>query len=318
MVRANQVQSNLLLFIPFSYDFWLSNGQSNFNCYNCYCGASSDQSLVRSGASIGWGRDSLKPKKDCFLFKYDRRSPELLRIELKNLISILSCLNLEGIRYSKRKCYFTSIKMLLTYQNDTQKSSPLQAQERRLHFYQKGEEIPLISQGIWQVNRGVVQLGKLDSSGQQTLLGWVQPLNFFGLWLTNIDTYQATALSNVYLKWYALKEIEISFSLSQIFLNQIVMRMRQTESLLAIAGIKRVEDRLIQLLKLLKKDLGEPVSNGTRIIVRLTHENLANLIGTTRVTVTRILGHWQRQGLISFDGDRHLVIEHQFRDSIGV
>jgi CRP-like cAMP-binding protein len=208
--------------------------------------------------------------------------------------------------------------MLLTYQNGSQEPSPSQPQERRLHFYDKGEEIPLISQGVWQVNRGVVQLGKFDSNGEQTLLGWVQPLNFFGLWLTNIDTYQVTALSNVYLKWYALSEIETSCSLSQMVLHQIVMRIRQTESLLAIAGIKRVEDRLIQLLKLLGKDLGQPVSNGTRLIVRLTHQNLADVIGTTRVTVTRILGDFQRQGLISFDGDRHIVIDGQFKDSIEV
>jgi CRP-like cAMP-binding protein len=35
---------------------------------------------------------------------------------------------------------------------------------------------------------------------------------------------------------------------------------------------------------------------------------LANAIGTTRVTVTRLLGEFQTQGKVSLDGDRHLVI----------
>jgi CRP-like cAMP-binding protein len=86
--------------------------------------------------------------------------------------------------------------------------------------------------------------------------------------------------------------------------------MRQTEALLAIAGLKRVEDKLHHLLQLLKQEMGEPVAEGTRLGIRLTHQNLANAIGTTRVTVTRLLGEFQRQGLISFDSDRHLIINH--------
>lgn len=201
--------------------------------------------------------------------------------------------------------------MLLTYQNVTEKTLNAQTEDRRLHFYEKGEEIPLISQGVWQVNRGVVQLGQFNLSGEETLLGWVQSFNFFGLWLTSIDTYQAKALSDVYLKWYGLNEIETSSSLSQMILNQVVTRIRQTEYLLAIAGIKKVEDRLMELLKLLGKDMSETINNHRRITVRFTHQNLANVIGTTRVTVTRILGDFQRQGLISFDQDRHIIIHHK-------
>jgi CRP-like cAMP-binding protein len=69
-----------------------------------------------------------------------------------------------------------------------------------------------------------------------------------------------------------------------------------------------VEERLQELLQLLSQELGQPVAEGTRLLVRLTHQNLANAIGTTRVTVTRLLGEFQRQGLISLDSDRHLVI----------
>jgi CRP-like cAMP-binding protein len=204
--------------------------------------------------------------------------------------------------------------MLLTYQNTKQGSEKSSSTERRLHFYERGEEIPLISQGIWQVCQGVVQLGTFNPSGEETLLGWVQPLGFFGLWLTSIDVYHARALSEVYLKWYSINEIESSPNLSQTVLNQLVLRLRQTEALLAISGIRLVEQRLIKLLTLLKREFGEPTEGGTRLGVRFTHQNIANVIGTTRVTVTRLLGEFQRQGLISFDGDRHLVIYPRFTD----
>ncbi|NCO75555.1 MAG: Crp/Fnr family transcriptional regulator [Cyanobacteria bacterium] len=195
--------------------------------------------------------------------------------------------------------------MLLSYPSHHLTISPT---ERRLHFYERGEEIPLVSQGIWEVNRGVVQLLKFNPQGEETLLGWVQSDNFFGLWLTSVDTFQAKTLSDVYLKWYSLEEIDKNPLLAHKILSQIAKRLRQTEELLAIAGLKKVEDRLLKLLKLLAKEIGEKQESFTRIKVRFTHQNLANAIGTTRVTVTRILGDLQKQGLVSLDHTRHLLL----------
>lgn len=200
--------------------------------------------------------------------------------------------------------------MLLTYPSNNNLTSQIQSSERRLHFYEKGEEIPLISQGIWQVNRGVVQLVKFNHQGEETSLGWVQSDNYFGVWLTSLDSFQAKALSDVYLLWYSLVEIEKNADLAQKILSQVVKRLRQSEELLAIAGLKRVEDRLIKLLKLLGKEIGEKKESNVRLKVRFTHQNLANAIGTTRVTVTRLLGDLQKQGLISLDSTRHILLHN--------
>jgi CRP-like cAMP-binding protein len=198
--------------------------------------------------------------------------------------------------------------MLLTYPSNNNLTSQIQSSERRLHFYERGEEIPLISQGIWQVNRGVVQLVKFNHQGEETSLGWVQSDNYFGVWLTSLDSFQAKALSDVYLLWYSLVEIEKNADLAQKILSQVVKRLRQSEELLAIAGLKRVEDRLVKLLKLLGKEIGETKESNVRLKVRFTHQNLANAIGTTRVTVTRLLGDLQKQGLISLDSTRHILL----------
>ena len=179
---------------------------------------------------------------------------------------------------------------------------------RRLHYYDKGETIPLAPQGVWQVYRGISQLSQINDKGEETLLGWAIPSTFFGLWLTQIEFYQAKALTEIYLKWYNISEIENSSAITSLMLNQIVRRLRQTEALVSIAGLKRVEDRLTQLLNLLKTEIGEQGEDCVRLGARLTHQNLANSIGTTRVTVTRLLGDFQRQGLVTLDSERHLVI----------
>ena len=180
---------------------------------------------------------------------------------------------------------------------------------RRLHFFAKGEEIPLVSQGIWQVGRGIVQLSTLCQNGEEVWLGWAEPSTFFGQWFSHLKIYQATALSDVHLTWFSLAEINASPRLTQIILPQVVRRMRQTEALLAIAGQRRVEDRLQYLLLLMKQEIGQPVEEGTRLSVRLTHQNLANAIGTTRVTITRLLSKLRGEGEIIIDRDRHIIIK---------
>lgn len=189
---------------------------------------------------------------------------------------------------------------------------------RRLHLYDRNEEIPLAPDGIWQVYRGVAQLSQISDWGESVLLGWATPSQFFGHWLSNSDTCQAKALSEVYLRWYPLKEIEASPALAQGILPQVVDRLHQTEALLAIASLRRVEDRLVSLFRLLQEILGEPTPDGIRIGVRLTHQELANAISTTRVTITRLLGEWQRLNKISFDRDRLLLLHPQLLSEIKV
>ncbi len=71
---------------------------------------------------------------------------------------------------------------------------------------------------------------------------------------------------------------------------------------------RRVYDRLLQLLLMLKQEVGQVTPDGVRLEVRLTHQQLANLLGTTRVTITRLLGDLRQEGWLSIDRTRHFVI----------
>ncbi|MBJ7900066.1 MAG: helix-turn-helix domain-containing protein [Cyanobacteria bacterium RI_101] len=201
--------------------------------------------------------------------------------------------------------------MVLTLTPSELVFSPEDLENRRLHYYEKGETIPLSDKGGWQVYRGVVQVGQLLENGDEILLGWAQAPAFVGLDLTllQLETYQAKALNAAYLRWYPREDLATaSASVAQFVLLQTLKQLRQRETLLSIAGLKRVDERLQALLKLLAQEMGQPVAEGIRLSARLTHQMMANAIGTTRVTVTRLLGELQSQGKISFDGDRHLII----------
>ncbi|MEC4813898.1 MAG: Crp/Fnr family transcriptional regulator [Scytonema sp. PMC 1069.18] len=183
------------------------------------------------------------------------------------------------------------------------------SQGRPLHQYCKGENIPLNPNGIWYVKQGVVKLNTLCETGEEVLVGLAGEGMVFGSSLTMLQTYQATALSEVKLVPIYLTEIAAFPTLNCTFLTKVNHRLRQTEAFLAIAGRRRVKERFYHLLQLLKQEIGQPVEQGTRLKVRLTHEELASACCTTRVTITRLIGKLQKEGIIQFDGNNHMVLK---------
>jgi PAS domain S-box-containing protein len=181
--------------------------------------------------------------------------------------------------------------------------------DRPVFHFTKGETIPSERQAVWMVCEGVVKLTTLSGRGEETLVGLVGNSMVFGNSLTSLPTYQAIALSDVKLALIPISEIATSPQLAQALLSSLKERLQQTESLLAIYGQIRVEERLNSLLTLLKQAIGQPVEQGVRLRARLTHQDFASACCTTRVTVTRLLGKLQEQGKIIQDAHNHLVLK---------
>lgn len=181
-------------------------------------------------------------------------------------------------------------------------------QGRSLYPFSAGQSIEMSPNEIWVICRGVVQLGTLYDTGDESLLGLACSSMPFGLPLTMIRPYQAIALSDVDLMRLSMAEVEQSPMLAQGIFRHLTRRLRQTEAILAMVGYRRVEERLRHLLLLLKQEVGHPVTEGTRLGVRLTHQQLANAIGTTRVTVTRLINQLREEGWLQIDRNRYIII----------
>ena len=184
----------------------------------------------------------------------------------------------------------------------------VQETELFLQFYQKRAEITMFKPGFWQVHQGVVQLSKISFDGDEIILGWATANNSFGGLVTQEINYRAQALSQTCVRWYDPSELAKSPERARILMSQLSQRLIKAEQLLTITGMSKVQERLWQLLLMLKEEMGQPVVNGTRLTIRFTHQNLAQIINTTRVTVTSILGDFQEQGLIRIDSARHIII----------
>ena len=184
----------------------------------------------------------------------------------------------------------------------------MDAAEKICHSFLRGQVIPRYSQDIWQVERGVLQLRSHTPEGAVTVLGWLQKGSFWGSFMTKLEGIEAIALVDSRLVRHSAKAVKQSPSLQQELLQQTLQRLRQAEYLLAIAGLTRIEDRLISLLLLLKDEMGKSEATITRLRYRFTHQHLADTIGTTRVTVTRLFKEFQQQGWLKIDGDRHILL----------
>ena len=77
---------------------------------------------------------------------------------------------------------------------------------------------------------------------------------------------------------------------------------------LSTLGQRRTIDRLLGFLTLLVDEYGEPCDNGYYLPFPLTHAQIGSAIGSTRVTVTRLMGKLRQRGLIQSHGENLISI----------
>jgi CRP-like cAMP-binding protein len=77
---------------------------------------------------------------------------------------------------------------------------------------------------------------------------------------------------------------------------------------LSTLGQRRTIDRLLGFLTLLIEEYGEPTDDGYCLPFPLTHAQIGSAIGSTRVTVTRLMGKLRQKGLIKTQGDNLLCL----------
>jgi CRP-like cAMP-binding protein len=173
-------------------------------------------------------------------------------------------------------------------------------QRRDLVHLSAGSKVPLLRNHVWLVARGMVKLSCMTEQGDDLLLGLAGPNEIFGEPLTNIDLYEATTIG----------DIESTPHLALTLVKAMTSRMRQSEALIALLGLRRIEERVRGFLELLAQDYGQPCDQGLLLNLRLTHQDIANALSTTRVTVTRVLGLLKEEGWLQLDDHRQLVVSH--------
>lgn len=142
---------------------------------------------------------------------------------------------------------------------------------------------------LWRIERGAVRTVTWSEEGSLITLGYWGPGAVVGHALSRVNPYQIECLTSV----------EVSIipeSLWQEALDVIVLHTQQIEELLSIVHRQPVSLRLWQFLVWLEQKFGRDVEQGRLIDLGVTHQEIAEAIGTTRVTVTRLLQQFESEG----------------------
>jgi CRP-like cAMP-binding protein len=164
--------------------------------------------------------------------------------------------------------------------------------------------LPPKSGQVWRIESGIVRSMTWLEDGTNVVLGIWGAGNTIGKPFSSREPYQLECVTRVEATPVPLTDLT---NFSEILLNHL----HQTEALMEIRSYKRVDLMLLQLLGWLAQRFGQEVEQGILIDLRFTHLDLADAIGSTRVTVTRTLSQLQQNGMIECLPLKRIIVHEE-------
>ena len=145
--------------------------------------------------------------------------------------------------------------------------------------------------------KGAVKLSRVYETGEEITVALLRENSVFGVLslLTESHSdrfYHAMAFTQVELlsmrMGYVEKALQEDSELAMLLLSGLSSRILQTEMMIETLAHRDMGSRLASFLLILCRDFGIPNGNGITIDLKLSHQAIAEAIGSTRVTVTRV------------------------------
>ena len=152
---------------------------------------------------------------------------------------------------------------------------------------------------VYFLVKGAVKLSRVYEAGEEITVALLKENSVFGVLslITGQKSdrfYHAVAFTSVELLSAPIEHVEQSLKenpdLSMLMLRGLSSRILQTEMMIETLAHRDMGSRLVSFLLILCRDFGVPTNEGIRIDLKLSHQSIAEAIGSTRVTVTRLLG----------------------------
>jgi CRP-like cAMP-binding protein len=152
---------------------------------------------------------------------------------------------------------------------------------------------------------GQAKLCHTTPDGKESILAFIEPGELFGeMSLVGADCREELAIATsastiILIPRIAVQELmsrhaELALGVTQLLGFRRLRIERRLKSLL----FRSNRDRLLQLLLELAQQYGGESAQGTEIRLKLSHQDLASIIGSTRETVTNTLGQLQLEGIV--------------------
>ena len=171
------------------------------------------------------------------------------------------------------------------------------------------------SQQVYLLKTGRVKISRVSEEGREITLAILEPGEIFGeieiLEGSARDTIaeameesQLCVIQKEQFLSLIRKRPELSFRLTKL----IGLRLRRIESRVEDLVFRDVPSRLAHLLIQLSENYGKTTPEGIFLNIKITHQEMANLIGSIRETVSATLGEFKKEGLITFEGRKIIIL----------
>jgi CRP-like cAMP-binding protein len=157
--------------------------------------------------------------------------------------------------------------------------------------FNPGEELPHQIDHLWLITHGVVKSYTLSEEGALITLGFWGKDDLVGESLSTVVPYALECLGEV-------EAIAVPQTYWNTMSKNLLYNAQQTQQLAYIVRNTRIARRLWLLLEWLANKFGREIAQGKLIDFKLTHQELADAISTTRITVTKTLIQFEQEGLI--------------------
>ncbi len=198
----------------------------------------------------------------------------------------------------------------------TQELEELEASSR-VRVFERGDAVYLptdAAHAVYVLVSGRLKISHLTEDGKESILGFVFPGELFGeLALLEPngrgEAVEAIERSRVLsIPAHAVRELmrrrpQLALSIARLIGNRRLRLENRLKNLLYRSN----RERLVYVLLDLASEHGEPAGSGIRLSLRLSHQELASIIGATRETVSVLMGELRRQGLID-SGRRRIIL----------
>jgi len=201
--------------------------------------------------------------------------------------------------------------------------SDMQEMEKITHMEEVKKRQPLYlpgdpSSNVYLLKKGRVKIANTAPSGKEVTFEILEPGEVFGELEVLENTPRSTSAE-------ALDDTLICAIPRKEFDQYLAMHPNVTVKLTKLIGLRlrkilsRVEDlvfrdvpaRLAHLLLGLSKTDGVADKQGIRLRAKLTHQEMANLIGCSRETVSTIIGQFRDQRFLQIDGRTIIILNEK-------
>lgn len=187
--------------------------------------------------------------------------------------------------------------------------------------FAKGETIILAEaegDALFVIEQGQVKVSLIHEGGREVILSFLGPGEVFGeLALLDGKPRSATVTATVPAILLVLRRadfLRLLLGTPQIavsLLEELAERLRRTDQQLEGLALFNVASRLAKTLLRLALEREVEVAEGYVLEAPPTHQQLANMTGSTRETVSRVLKQLETQGYIARRGGQILILRDE-------